>query len=219
MGALFYEKNPPTAAQTGAYPLSGGEVEGEVWSAVDNNYRLVAGNRGAFWRFDSSNMYLMFTNDGDPHGGFNDLRPLIADFATGKLSTGHDFSAGGNVYSGGGASRLATDGNIYGSVWGGFLNNWIAGQIAAQVGAVQTWVSQNYVSSVKLGAMGWLASIADGPGNGYTGGGGTMQTTPAGCVVIGGTNNKTSNLAGLGFFYRPLMIAVNGQWVTIGRSS
>ncbi|KAA6118660.1 hypothetical protein F3I20_21885 [Candidatus Pantoea gossypiicola] len=217
MGALFYEKNPPTAAQTGAYPLSGGEVEGEVWSAVDNNYRLVAGNRGAFWRFDSSNMYLMFTNDGDPHGGFNDLRPLIADFATGKLSTGHDFSAGGNVYSGGGASRLATDGNIYGSVWGGFLNNWIAGQIAAQVGAVQTWVSQNYVSSVKLGAMGWLASIADGPGNGYTGGGGTMQTTPAGCVVIGGTNNKTSNLAGLGFFYRPLMIAVNGQWVTIGQ--
>jgi len=65
--------------------------------------------------------------------------------------------------------------------------------------------------------MGWLASIADGPGNGYTGGGGTMQTVPAGCVVIGGTNNHTSNLAGLGFFYRPLMMAVNGQWVTIGQ--
>ncbi|KAA6039860.1 hypothetical protein F3I27_22995, partial [Pantoea sp. Bo_2] len=178
MGALFYEKNPPTAAQTGAYPLSGGEVEGEVWSAVDNNYRLVAGNRGAFWRFDSSNMYLMFTNDGDPHGGFNDLRPLIADFATGKLSTGHDFSAGGNVYSGGGASRLATDGNIYGSVWGGFLNNWIAGQISAQVGAVQTWVSQNFVNSSRQASATWSGKV----------GGGAGLQVPAGCVVIGARN-------------------------------
>ncbi|KAA5938643.1 phage tail protein, partial [Pantoea sp. VH_3] len=35
-----------------------------------------------------------------------------------------------SVYAG--EAYIATDGNIYGSVWGGFLNNWIAGQISAQ---------------------------------------------------------------------------------------
>lgn len=44
-----------------------------------------------------------------------------------------------------------------------------------------------------------------------------MHTAPAACVVIGGTNNHTSNLAGLGFFYRLLMMEVNGQWITIGQ--
>ncbi|WP_190306118.1 hypothetical protein, partial [Pantoea sp. VH_8] len=206
VGEFFTTQNPPTPEQSRSYPKTGGEVDGEVWSAVGNNYRLVGNNRGVFWRFDASSMYLMFTNDGDPHGGYNALRPLMANFATGALSTGHDFTAGGNVYSGGGASRLATDGNIYGSVWGGFLNNWIAGQISAQVGAVQTWVSQNFVNSSRQASATWSGKV----------GGGAGLQVPAGCVVIGARNNGSSDVANMSLLYAAQQILVNGNWMTIG---
>lgn len=231
-GALFTTANPPNAAQTGAYPKTGGNLDEESSVSVISNVK--SGNTGDVLY---SPMFRCVLNgrggDQDFKDGASGFMRIVEEVGTRAylqlqwdgFSTTHEFrfdqngnsQVYGKVYSGSGASYLAEDGNLYGGVWGGFLNNWVAGQISAQVGAAQTWVSQNYVNSVKLGAMGWLASIADGPGNGYTGGGGTMQTTPAGCVVIGGTNNKTSNLAGLGFFYRPIMIAVNGQWVTIGQ--
>jgi len=204
IGEMFTTGNPPNAAQTGAYPKTGGRVDGEVWSEVGNNFRSVAGNRGVFWRFDGNACYLMFTKDGDPHGGYNALRPLIADFATGKLSAGHDFTAGGTLYAGAGKCWMATDGNVYGPVWGGYLNNWVAGQIAAQINDVRNWVYQNFVNSSRQASPQWTGGI-----------GGGMQV-PAGCVVIGARNNGSSDAAHMGLLYAAEQILINGNWMTIG---
>jgi hypothetical protein len=141
-----------TPENISAYPLAGGEVEGEVWSNIVNNFRIVSDERGTFWRFDGNALYLMFTNEGDPHGGYNALRPLIADFATGKLSTGHDFTAGGTLYAGAGACWMATDGNIYGSAWGGYLNQWVL----AQINALNVALNNQITASINSNNSGWV---------------------------------------------------------------
>lgn len=141
-----------TPQDVDAYPLTGGEVKGEVWSEVPDNFRLVWGDRGTFWRFDGNTLYLMFTNEGDPNGGYNALRPLIADFATGKLSTGHDFTAGGTLYAGAGACWMATDGNIYGSAWGGYINQWVL----AQINALNVALNNQITASINSNNSGWV---------------------------------------------------------------
>lgn len=141
-----------TPENISAYPLTGGEVQGEVWSNTVNNFRIVCGERGTFWRFDGSTLYLMLTNDGDPNGGYNDLRPLMVDFGTGKLSTGHDFLINGKAYTGNGASYLAEDGNVYGSVWGGFLNSWVM----EQINALNVALNNQITASINNNNSGWV---------------------------------------------------------------
>ncbi|MEO3383590.1 tail fiber protein [Enterobacter soli] len=56
----------------------------EFQSTSQNNYRIVSGNFGTFWRQDGSRLYLMLTNSGDQYGGYNSLRPFYVDLATGN---------------------------------------------------------------------------------------------------------------------------------------
>jgi len=141
-----------------AYSVNGGEVKGEVWSQIANNYRIVTGDKGVFWRFDGENHYLMFTNSGEPNGGYNSLRPLYANFSTGDLSVGHNLNVGGNVtaggsvYSGNGISWMATDGNVYGSVWDGYLNNWIIARANEAYNNANNWSYANLVQDIRLGS-------------------------------------------------------------------
>ncbi|WP_312241044.1 hypothetical protein [Pantoea sp.] len=205
LGDIFYKNNPPTASQCGAYPVTGGKVNGEIWSEVVNNFRIVSDSTGAFWRFDGSNAYLMFTNKGDAKGGYNSLRPLTANASTGDLSTNHHFRAGGNVtaglsllaggnvQAGNGTGRLETDGNIYGSVWGGFLSNFLA----------SNW--NNAVYSARRGGQQYQAG--SGTGQGMT------WESPAGCFLTGiDTNVKDGR--GMGVYFRrfQLMNKTGGWW-------
>jgi len=213
VGELFTTQNPPTASQTGAYPLAGGEVEGEVWSEVVNNYRLVTANRGTFWRFDGSTMYLMFTNEGDAHGGYNTLRPLIADFATGRLSTGHDFSVGGTLYAGAGACWMATDGNIYGPVWSGYLNQWVLAQINALNVAIN-----NQLNSMNADRNNCVRATARGGRQHKVGGDWVGDwEAPAGCRVTGFNTNEGGDGRKMGIYYRADYYYTNASgWVQAG---
>ncbi|EKB5039395.1 tail fiber protein [Salmonella enterica] len=49
------------------------------------------------------------------------------------------------------ASHVYTDGNINGSLWGGWLSNWLNGQFAAR--ATVDWVRQGFLSGFRLGAV------------------------------------------------------------------
>jgi hypothetical protein len=56
--------------------------------------------------------------------------PMSGGSLNGPLSTnyrvqGGDVVSNGYLYSGGGSSYVASDGNLYGTVWGGWLSNWI----------------------------------------------------------------------------------------------
>lgn len=61
---------------------------GEIISTNANQFRMVQGNYGAFWRNDGSNLYLLLTNSGDQYGNWNSLRPIVVDLASGKMGMG-----------------------------------------------------------------------------------------------------------------------------------
>ncbi|NTZ48345.1 hypothetical protein FCM30_21645 [Lelliottia aquatilis] len=56
----------------------------EIVSSSANSFRSVYGNYGVFWRNDGVYLYLMLTNNGDPHGNYNSLRPFRVNVATGE---------------------------------------------------------------------------------------------------------------------------------------
>lgn len=194
------------AGDVGAYPVTGGEVKGEVWSGTANNYRIVAGNKGAFWRFDGNAFYLMLTKDGDPLGGWNDLRPFIVTASNGNVEIGTSLKVGGNftcantVYSGNGASWMATDGNIYGGIWGGYLSNWVNSQIAN----VNNYINGNFVRDFRLGG---LESTNVANAIGYT------DQPPY--VITGVYNFNSDNIIDV-LYRRPMQKYVNGTWYNVG---
>ncbi|MDN0028143.1 tail fiber protein, partial [Serratia marcescens] len=66
--AMYSTTNKPTSADVGALPLTGGKVSGEIQSTASDNYRIVAGDYGTFWRNDGNNLYLLLTNAKDQYG-------------------------------------------------------------------------------------------------------------------------------------------------------
>lgn len=90
-GEIFTTKNPPTASQTDALPTKGGDLTGvvttsdEIRSTHDNNFRMVNGDRGIFWRLDANNLYLMKTASGDQYGSYDESRPMRVDLTSGTV--------------------------------------------------------------------------------------------------------------------------------------
>jgi hypothetical protein len=65
-----------SAANVGAIPTTGGTVTGEIKSTAPNNFRITAGNRSFFLRYDGNDFYVMKTNAGDPDGTWDNDRPF-----------------------------------------------------------------------------------------------------------------------------------------------
>lgn len=56
----------------------------EIVSTSEKSYRIAYNGYGTFWLNDGVNFYLMLTNNGDPYGNYNSLRPLRVSVATGE---------------------------------------------------------------------------------------------------------------------------------------
>ena len=88
---------------------SGGQLTGtvkttaEIQSLTADNYRIVSGDYGTFWRNDGNSMYLMLTKAKDQYGTFNGLRPFAVDVKNGNVNFGHivstnnDLNVGNNL--------------------------------------------------------------------------------------------------------------------------
>lgn len=102
--------------------ISGNKIyaNDEVIVRRQNALRMIAGDYGAIWRNDGTRTYLLFTAKGDQYGGWNDLRPIIIDNATGEFTIGTKFKAGqgvnGNASS---ATKLQTARKIGGASFDG----------------------------------------------------------------------------------------------------
>lgn len=68
-----------------------------------------------------------------------------------------DIHAGGSLHAGG--NTIATDGNIYGSLWGGWLNDWINNQFAARDNNINARAPRNTAS---LATNGWFRDASTG---------------------------------------------------------
>ncbi|ECW7556890.1 hypothetical protein F3453_14625 [Salmonella enterica] len=68
-----------------------------------------------------------------------------------------DIHAGGSLHAGG--NTIATDGNIYGSLWGGWLNDWLNNQFAARDNNINARAPRNTAS---LATNGWFRDASTG---------------------------------------------------------
>nr|WP_240651709.1 hypothetical protein [Serratia microhaemolytica] len=223
---------------------SGDRVDGELVSYTVNNWRIAAGDYGAFWRNDGSNYYLLFTNAKDQIGSWNNLRPFAADIKTGNVWFGHHVGVGGDItlksdarrhiifknanesvrmylykdkggdgvrlnngadgggdyvfhkngnfyapkaLAAGGAS-LHPDGNIYGTLWGGWLSNYL---------------NSRGLQDIRLGAV---ESSPTWYGPGYS---------DAAGYVITGVHNSDGGQHIETIYRRPLQKLINGSWYTV----
>lgn len=90
-------------------------ANGEFTSKSANAFRAINGNYGFFIRNDGGSTYFMLTASGDQTGGFNGLRPLAINNASGQVTIGESLiiAKGATINSGGLTvnSRIRSQGN------------------------------------------------------------------------------------------------------------
>lgn len=102
--------------------ISGNKIyaNNEIVARGENQVRIIGGDYGALWRNDGRRTYLLFTAKGDQYGGWNDLRPIMIDNATGEFTIETRLNAGqgvnGNASS---ATKLQTARKIGGASFDG----------------------------------------------------------------------------------------------------
>ncbi|WP_232733386.1 phage tail protein [Serratia marcescens] len=190
-------------AKTGGQLTGTLKTSAEIQSTHIDNYRMVGGGFGSFWRNDGNRLYLLLTKENDQYGTFNNLRPFSVDVRTGTASVQalHIDSNWPAITTSSGTT-WHPDGNVQGSAWGGYLSNWLNQNISAAQSNAQNWAYQNLVQGVRMAGR---TVIAD------TGG---RIDLPSGCVYTGMSgSNYNPSIWGA---YSAVQVLINGTWATIG---
>ncbi|CAI2439227.1 Tail fiber protein [Serratia proteamaculans] len=218
------------------------KTSAEIQSTTADNYRLIGGDYGTFWRNDGNSMYLMLTKAKDQYGKFNNFRPFAVDVKTGNVSFGHNVGVTGdlktfktfradksvsigedlwvdrNAFVAGnlkvGDTTYQTDGNINGTAWNGYLSNWINGQINGRV----DWGTYNRDVGARA-TIDWVNQnfIQNVRYSAEAQHGATGIYTYHENTVLTGFNNWDGDYSTEEMFWSYIQIYKNGQWITIGR--
>ncbi|MGP2696523.1 phage tail protein, partial [Serratia nevei] len=191
-------------AKTGGQLTGPLKTSAEIQSTNIDNYRMIGGGFGSFWRNDGNRLYLLLTNENDQYGTFNALRPFSVDVRTGAASFASGIHIGGKwpAITTDSGTTWHPDGNVQGSAWGGYLSNWLNQNISAAQSNAQNWAYQNLVQGVRMAGR---TVIAD------TGG---RIDLPSGCVYTGMSgSNYNPSIWGA---YSAVQVLINGTWATIG---
>ncbi|MEL5324734.1 phage tail protein [Serratia ureilytica] len=191
-------------AKTGGQLTGTLKTSAEIQSIHIDNYRMVGGGFGSFWRNDGNRLYLLLTKENDQYGTFNNLRPFSVDVRTGAAAFESGIHIGGNwpAITTSSGTTWHPDGNVQGSAWGGYLSNWLNQNISAAQNNAQNWAYQNLVQGVRMAGR---TVIAD------TGG---RIDLPSGCVYTGMSgSNYNPSIWGA---YSAVQVLINGTWATIG---
>lgn len=176
-------------------------------------FRLKQPGRSFFWRFDGAALHLLRTAINDPDGLWDGARPLYVNADSGQVFLGPDTKVNGTLYVN--DARVHTDGNIYGTLWGGYLNDWINNAFAARDNNINTraawdWVNRNFVSDIFLGTEQYYS-----PGSNAIS---WIFHAPNGHVLTGINvsdtgSNSADNINGV--YYKAIQKRVNGVVMTI----
>ncbi|EJU2679847.1 hypothetical protein N4V86_000084 [Salmonella enterica] len=141
--------------------------------------------------------------------GGDGIRVNNADDGAGEFvfNKNGEFYSPSNIHAA--SAIFANDGNVYGVLWGGWLNDWLNSQLSSRdnninIRATIDWVNQNFITRVKRGEP-----VNPGKVNEYG-----PSEAPAGCVVTSVRHDPTTAY-GIYFTYRPLSIFINGGWRVI----
>ncbi|HAF6280314.1 TPA: hypothetical protein G9F26_004547 [Salmonella enterica] len=189
------------------------EAVNRALNAVQKNGDIMTGN--LFLKNDDRMHFAIFNEDGN-------ARMWLYKDKDGdgiRINNGADgggefiFHKNGEFYSPAalhaGGATVGTDGNVNGSVWGGWLNNWLNSAFASRDNNINgratiDWVNQNFITRVMRGSP-----VNPGKVNEYG-----PAEAPAGCVVTSVRHDPTTAY-GIYFTYRPLSVFINGGWRVI----
>ncbi|EBR5098883.1 hypothetical protein B2O45_01500 [Salmonella enterica] len=185
-----------------AVQKSGDTMSAPLVNTHPDAFRLKQPARSFFWRFDGANLYLLRTAINDPDGEWDAARPLSVNANSGQLFLGPDTRVNGTLYVN--DARVHTDGNIYGTLWGGYLNNWINNALTARDNNINTratwdWVNQHFVQDVRLTAPVEYSERG-------------LNERVWGGVMTSWADYGSSNYH---IKWRLLQKFVNGQWLTV----
>lgn len=217
VGELFSTQNPPTAAQTGAYPRTGGNLDEEASISLISNsknpttgtviyspmYRVVIKGRGGDQDFkDGASGFMRIVEEVGTRAYLQlqwDGFGTIHEF---RFDQNGNTQIYGKAYTGSGASFLAEDGNVYGPAWGGYLSTWVDAQIGGQISNNNNWVNNNFQ-----------------PRNTGNPGGGWWRDSATGLIIQAGTVAvPVSGSAGSASFSFPLAFP-NGVVSIVGSTA
>ncbi|EEP5982037.1 phage tail protein [Salmonella enterica] len=176
---LFNSLMKPTAGDVEALSVNGGRLNGALGIGTDNalgGNSIVLGDNDTGFKQDGDGVLGIYTNNA--RVGYIDNSGLHMSV---DVLTNGAVRAGGAIYQ--------NNGDIFGSVWGGWLSNWI---------------NNNFVADVQLGA-GTLVTTWDKAGR--------WPNTTGYVVTSVWKDEQGMNIDGI--VYAPLQKRVGNQWYTV----
>ncbi|WP_181405315.1 hypothetical protein [Pantoea eucalypti] len=226
VGEAFTTQNPPTAAQTGAYPMTGGYLNEEVSATVISNLKDGSAGQALYapmWRSCLKNR----GGDMDFKDGASAcfrLVEVISNYAFAEILVdgfgivrSFEFRNDGTIHAPSsvyaGQGFIAPDGNLYGPAWGGYANNWILAQINALNVAIN-----NQLNNMNADRNNCVRATARGGRQHKVGGDWVGDwEAPAGCRVTGFNTNEGGDGRKMGIYYRADYYYTNASgWVQAG---
>lgn len=148
--SAFYGSLGVGSSNAPSYPLdvtgtvrASGEMIGTLGSGL-GQFRMIAGNYGAFFRNDGANTYLLLTASGDQYGIWNSLRPLYVNDASGAVTIGTSLSyPDGSTQTSANIAYTTAVSNVC-NTYASTQANCPAGYVVSGCGyAITKWVSGN----------------------------------------------------------------------------
>lgn len=184
-----------------AVQRGGDTMSGELKIRGDNALRIFDDAFGLIFRRSEDSLHLIPTLEWQgENGNIGTLRPFSINLRTGDISMSHKVTVGGGslvhgnsvatgeLQSGNGSARIAADGNVYGSTWGGWLSSYLQNKMGVQ--------------DVRLGGYQQMGSTGS-------------NLAPSGYVSVGGYCYGDWDNSADGWFIRPLQKLINGTWYNV----
>ncbi|MGU7017250.1 phage tail protein [Salmonella enterica subsp. enterica serovar Nottingham] len=179
--------NKPTAGDVGALPITGGRVNGPLGIGTDNalgGNSIVLGDNDTGIKQNGDGVLDIYANSAHVLRFISSLVECMTN-----LKVNGNAVATGEVQAGNGSSRMVNNGDIFGSVWNGWLS---------------THLNNNLVADVQLGA-GTSVSTWDKAGS--------WPNTPGYVVTSVWKDAEGVNIDGVA--YAPLQKRLGAQWYTV----
>ncbi len=202
-------------ANLGAMPAGGNTGVGALFSSVGvRSTNVNAAVQGGYMMWNESGVGAtsFINNQGSGSGGFifrnvnaaNTVETGRVTFGgSGEIYAGNSITSSGNIiangslYAGGtGGAIVSTDGNLYGTTWGGWLSNWINNYVITTSNFRQRFV--DYINIDSIGSFALMQNLT----------GTVMQTTSNSSTSGANLRFSSQNTAGGG--------AANGTWRILG---
>ncbi|EDV2575542.1 hypothetical protein YG33_004883, partial [Salmonella enterica subsp. enterica] len=213
---IYDELNKPTATDVGALPIIGGTITGPVGIGTENalgGNSIVLGDNDTGLKQEGDGILNVYANSA-----------LVMRFISSLIESLKPLKVNGNCIATGemqaanGAVRIATDGNLYGTKWGGWLDAWLKNNYQPKgsytpAGQAYTKAESDarYVQDIRLGAQ----VLVSGSGNG----GKASLTAPSGhmltAILDGDTSRWPMPDSPDQAYARPIQKLVNGKWITV----